>query len=435
MINSHADEDRGKSQQDSVTAERPDSACDSPAANRWPDCARQIRRFRQRFAALLGAGGGAGRRRRGDEIGGQHHAGAERGRNHHLERHQHTGAGDRRQPDFHVALPGEIFDRGTVGDIARDRGEVDGADHGRPLIALRGLDLVQPLEGQPQFIAHSAVEDRGAGLASLGANRIGGARHLQQGSGHRIEHAAALRVGHRDACRILRRLGCNRGTGNIAAGERDSDGLDLLRGLGHRGVIGRYQLAVDDAALCRAAAAAAGNRLQQAGGTAGCGSGIVIVGDLDGPGASTDRNAGQRHLIMGIELALRMHRRRGRAGRCQQKPCRQRTTARMPPPGGTRSELQWRETAQFTILLLGGLSPVPVRPWRRKQSRSITCAEPIGKAGACRRPIAGMHDVGTEYVVYMVEIESEIGMIAPSSGRTDAIGGGRIFATIPASRP
>jgi hypothetical protein len=46
-----------------------------------------------------------------------------------------------------------------------------------------------------------------------------------------------------------------------------------------------------------------------------------------------------------------------------------------------------------------------------------------------------MHDVGTEYVVYMVEIESEIGMIAPSSGRTDAIGGGRIFATIPASRP
>ena len=34
MINSHAGEDRGKSQQDSVTAERPESACDSLAANR-----------------------------------------------------------------------------------------------------------------------------------------------------------------------------------------------------------------------------------------------------------------------------------------------------------------------------------------------------------------------------------------------------------------
>ena len=79
----------------------------------------------------------------------------------------------------------------------------------------------------------------------------------------------------------------------------DVDGGDIAR---------RHQRAIDDAPLRGARAVAAGKRLQQPRGRALRGSGIEIVADLDGPGAAADRDAGQRGLVMRLELALRRDR-------------------------------------------------------------------------------------------------------------------------------
>ena len=83
-----------------------------------------------------------------------------------------------------------------------------------------------------------------------------------------------------------------------------ADGFGFLRGRGGGGIGRRHQRAVDDAALRGAGAGAAGERLQQSRGAAGGGGGKLVVGDIDGPGALADRNAGQRRLIARIEPAL-----------------------------------------------------------------------------------------------------------------------------------
>src|SRR5712672_1044690 len=76
----------------------------------------------------------------GDETCGFEHGGAERGRDGHAERNQDARAGDRHEGDLEIALGGEISDHGPIGDIARDRREIDRADHGRPVIAALGPD-------------------------------------------------------------------------------------------------------------------------------------------------------------------------------------------------------------------------------------------------------------------------------------------------------
>ena len=63
--------------------------------------------------------------------------------------------------------------------------------------------------------------------------------------------------------------------------------------------------AADDEAARGAAALAAGEDPQQAGGRAAGRGGELVLGDVDDPGALADRNAGQGHRVAGIEPALR----------------------------------------------------------------------------------------------------------------------------------
>ena len=108
----------------------------------------------------------------------------------------------------------------------------------------------------------------GAGAAGLGRQQIAVAGHAQHRAGHRIEHAAAMRVGDDDAVGIDRRLRLDRKFLHIAVGQHDADGFGFLRGRGGGGIAGRDQRAVDDAALRGAGAGAAGKRLQQPRGAA-----------------------------------------------------------------------------------------------------------------------------------------------------------------------
>ena len=78
---------------------------------------------------------------------------------------------------FDIALGGEVFDDGAVGDIARDRREIDRADHDRAMIALLGLDGFHPLEVELEVVPHPAVEDSGAGAAGIRAEQFGCAGH------------------------------------------------------------------------------------------------------------------------------------------------------------------------------------------------------------------------------------------------------------------
>ena len=158
-----------------------------------------------------------------------------------------------------------------------------------------------------------------AGVAGIGAERIGGAGHAQHRSRHRIEHALAMRVRHRDAVRIDRRLRLDREFLDGAVGEHHADGFGLLRRRGGGVVIGRDQRAVDDAALRRPRSGTAGERLQQARRAAEGGGGERVVGYVDGPGAAADGNAGQRRLILRVEPALREHR-LGRPGQPARRP-------------------------------------------------------------------------------------------------------------------
>ena len=73
-------------------------------------------------------------RRRGRRHEGRRfqHRRAERGRDGHAERNQDPCACDRHEGDLDIALGGELFDHGAIGDIARDRREIDRADHAGP---------------------------------------------------------------------------------------------------------------------------------------------------------------------------------------------------------------------------------------------------------------------------------------------------------------
>src|ERR1700722_17170242 len=122
------------------------------------------------------------RRRLGDELGGFQHGGAERRRNRHPERDQDAGSGHRREGDFDVALRREVFDHGAIGDVPRDRREIDRADHYRTLIALFGPYRFHPLVVEFKIVAHASVENGSAGAASIGVERIAGTGDPQ----HRI---------------------------------------------------------------------------------------------------------------------------------------------------------------------------------------------------------------------------------------------------------
>jgi hypothetical protein len=62
---------------------------------------------------------------------------------------------------------------------------------------------------------------------------------------------------------------------------------------------------VAQGAARRARSLAVGEHAQQAGGLAVRRRNVLIVGDVDDPVAAADRQAGERHDVTGVELALR----------------------------------------------------------------------------------------------------------------------------------
>ena len=137
------------------------------------------------------------------------------------------------------------------------------------MIALLRPHHFHALEVELEIVAHAAVEDRRAGAADLGAERIDGGRRAQHRARHRIEHAAAMRISDEKPVRIDRRRRIDAVFPDIAVRQHHVDGFGFLRRRGARGIIGRDRQAVDDAALRRAGAGAGRERFQQARGAAG----------------------------------------------------------------------------------------------------------------------------------------------------------------------
>src|ERR1700721_4014450 len=79
---------------------------------KWVRPPSRIRRRKESTGFTSLRFGDTRRCRRGDELGGFQHGGAERRRNHPPERDQDAGSGNRREGDFDVALPGKVFDDG-----------------------------------------------------------------------------------------------------------------------------------------------------------------------------------------------------------------------------------------------------------------------------------------------------------------------------------
>ena len=91
---------------------------------------------------------------------------------------------------------------------------------------------------------------------------------------------------------------------DVAARERDAQLLGLLVGGDAGGVARRDEVAVAHRAARRARALAAREDAQQTGGLAARRRGVLIVVDVDDPGAPADRHAGERHGVASVELAL-----------------------------------------------------------------------------------------------------------------------------------
>ena len=96
------------------------------------------------------------------------------------------------------------------------------------MIALLGPHHFHALEVELEIVAHAAVEDRRAGAADLGAERIDGGRRAQHRARHRIEHAAAMRVGDGKPVRIDRRRRIDAVFPDIAVRQHHVDGFGLL---------------------------------------------------------------------------------------------------------------------------------------------------------------------------------------------------------------
>ena len=114
---------------------------------------------------------------------------------------------------------------------------------------------------------------------------------MRVGDGHAVRPAFERRIDAR--------------FGDDAVGDREADFIGLVAGGngGHEG--GRDRLPGVQRAVRGAAALAAGEGADQAGGGAVRCRFVMRVGDVDHPVAFTDRNAGQCRRITGLQLALR----------------------------------------------------------------------------------------------------------------------------------
>ena len=185
---------------------------------------------------------------------------------------------------------------------------------------------------------------------------------------------------------------------DVAVGQHHADGFGFFRRRGGGGIVGRHQRAVDDAALRGAGAGAAGKGLQQPRGAAGGGGGKLVVGDIDGPGALADGNAGQRRLIARIEPALRE--RGGAAPASSQQPAHKPASARSANVAG-RGEIMRCVVTEGRSLQLRAIdcSFKPKTSGKQRDRAPYFGANPR-QLGA-KQP-AETTDVGGEYAVYMM---------------------------------
>ena len=211
-----------------------------------------------------------------------------------------------------------------------------------------------------------------------------------------------MRVGDGNAVRIDRRFRLDAEFLDGAVGQHHVDGFGFLRRGGGGGIIGRHQRAVDDAALRGAGAGAAGERLQQPRGAAGGGGGKLVVGDIDGPGALADGNAGQRRLILRIEPALRdSGRDAAPASASDQRAQAAQRPQRRLRRAGAKSCCAWSPGGRSCAMRVVECSHLS-KNTRQTTVRRAFQANPRRAIGAERRDNARNLDVGGECAVYMM---------------------------------
>jgi hypothetical protein len=112
-------------------------------------------------------------------------------------------------------------------------------------------------------------------------------------------------VAHRNAIgmRVQRRIGQQ--ILHIAAGERHAHVIDLAAlPIDRCDIARRQRLIAAEAAAAGTGAACAGKNPQQPRGRAAGRRGVLVLGNLDGPGAATDRQAGEGSGVLGFEMRL-----------------------------------------------------------------------------------------------------------------------------------
>jgi hypothetical protein len=113
-----------------------------------------------------------------------------------------------------------------------------------------------------------------------------------------------MRLGHRHALGSSGTSGVMANSLTSPGGERHADFFGLLVGGDAGGEARGHRIAADDVAARRAAALAAGEHPQQAGGRAARGRGELVLGNVDHPGALADRHAAERNRVAGVQPAL-----------------------------------------------------------------------------------------------------------------------------------
>src|SRR5262249_27917181 len=156
-----------------------------------------------------------------------------------------------------------------------------------------------------QLVSHATIKDCRGAMAGGRIHRIAVARNSDKRCRHWIGDAAQVRFGDWDS--LWRRRGRrwnDREIPDIAACDRDAYLLGLLVLREVPSVDAGREAAADDDAANRAGALAGREHAQKPGGRTARSRAVLIVGDVDDPGALADGHTRERDNITRVESRL-----------------------------------------------------------------------------------------------------------------------------------